>query len=201
MTGRLLTKQELKKLYDEELKGTFPPEELKPFRDIEELLDRGLYEPLGFFEGDCLLAYALLWAAPGVRYVLLDYLGVTSARRGGGVGSAVLVALKEHMTGRWDGILAEVEAPDPASPELEQQHRRIRFYERGGFSYAGYDTGLFGVHYRMYACGKQDETLQREAQEGIYRTKFSPELYRRVVQLPLLPGETCYPEENRSEMR
>ena len=201
MTARLLTKQELKKLYEEELKSTFPPEELKPFRDMEDLLDRGLYEPLGFFEGDRIAAYALLWAAPGVRYVLLDYLGVTSARRGGGVGSAVLSTLKEYMAGRWDGILAEVEAPDPASSELEQQRRRLRFYERGGFSYTGYDTGLFGVHYCMYVCGKQEETRQREAQERIYRTKFTPELYRRVVQLPLLPGEALYLTENWSEMR
>ena len=193
MEKRLLTKAELKELYESELKDTFPPAELKPFRAIETLMDRNAYEPISFWEAGTLVAYALLWKAPEVKYVLLDYLGVTAARRGGGIGSQALKALTDVCRGRWDGILAEVENPDPASADYEQQTRRIRFYERCGYRYAGYDIGLFGVHYKVYAQGDLDAARMMADQSTIYRTELKPALFEQVVQLPLKEGETVHP--------
>ena len=193
MTSRTLTENELIHLYETELKSTFPPSELKPLSAIRSLTRRGLYVPLGFWEGETLTAYALLWKAPEVKYVLLDYLGVTAARRGGGIGSQALKALTDVCRGRWDGILAEVENPDPASADYEQQTRRIRFYERCGYRYAGYDIGLFGVHYKVYAQGDLDAARMMADQSTIYRTELTPALFEQVVQLPLKEGETVHP--------
>ena len=193
MISRTLTENELIHLYETELKSTFPPSELKPLSAIQSLTDRGLYVPLGFWEGEAMTAYALLWQAPGVRYALLDYLGVTAEKRGGGIGSRVLKELEQAGRERWNGVLAEVEAPDPTSPDYEQQTRRIRFYERCGYRYAGYDIGLFGVHYKVYAQGDLDAARMMADQSTIYRTELKPALFEQVVQLPLKEGETVHP--------
>lgn len=71
------------------------------------------------------MGYALLWEAPQRKYVLIDYLGVTAARRNGGLGAELLRLLREKFRS-WDGIIVESEAPEggqsdghtPAAHEL-----------------------------------------------------------------------------------
>ena len=84
MTLRDLTLQELHHLHRHELREAFPPEELKPFAAMKKLYRAGVYHPVGAWEGETLVGYALLWEAPQRKYVLIDYLGVTAARRNGG---------------------------------------------------------------------------------------------------------------------
>lgn len=190
MRREVLSLPQLRQLYEQELTATFPPEELKPLSAMEDLLRRGLYTPLGFYEDGALAAYALLWHTPESGCVLLDYLGVTEKLRGHGLGSQALRETWAAASERFSTLLLEVEAPgDPAGPEYETRVRRIRFYERCGCRYAGFDCALFGVHYREYQYGSADrETALREL-EQIYRSQIGPGLYERVVQLPLLPGE------------
>ena len=90
MTLRDLTLQELHHLHRHELREAFPPEELKPFAAMKKLYRAGVYHPVGAWEGETLVGYALLWEAPQRKYVLIDYLGVTAARRNGGLGSVIL---------------------------------------------------------------------------------------------------------------
>ena len=88
MTLRDLTLQELHHLPRHELREAFPPEALKPFAAMKKLYRAGVYHPVGAWEGETLVGYALLWEAPQRKYVLIDYLGVTAARRNGGLGAA-----------------------------------------------------------------------------------------------------------------
>ena len=90
MTLRDLTLQELHHLHRHELREAFPPEELKPFAAMKKLYRAGVYHPVGAWEGETLVGYALLWEAPQRKYVLIDYLGVTAARRNGGLGAELL---------------------------------------------------------------------------------------------------------------
>ena len=83
MTLRDLTLQELHHLHRHELREAFPPEELKPFAAMKKLYRAGVYHPVGAWEGETLVGYALLWEAPQRKYVLIDYLGVPAARRNG----------------------------------------------------------------------------------------------------------------------
>lgn len=92
MTLRDLTLQELHHLHRHELREAFPPEELKPFAAMKKLYRAGVYHPVGAWEGETLVGYALLWEAPQRKYVLIDYLGVTAARRNGGLGAELLPA-------------------------------------------------------------------------------------------------------------
>ena len=68
--------------YTQELCASFPACECKPLEAIRALAAEGRYELLGLYDGAALLGYATLWSTPEwPDYVLLDYLGVTAARR------------------------------------------------------------------------------------------------------------------------
>lgn len=106
MQLRDLTLDQLRWLHATELHEAFPAEELKPFPAMEQLFRRGAYRPVGAWEGETLVGYALLWTSPAAGYVLIDYLGVTAARRNGGLGGEILRLLQEKFQD-WEGILVE----------------------------------------------------------------------------------------------
>ena len=73
MKLRELDLTELRRLHETELREAFPPEELKPYAAMETLVKAGVYHPVGAWEGETLVGYAVLWESPGSRYVLIDY--------------------------------------------------------------------------------------------------------------------------------
>ena len=91
---RPLGSEEVGLLYRRELKGTFPPTELKPLRTIQRHMRAGRYPVWGLYQVEELTAYALLWQTVDGRAVLLDYLGVPRNRRGQGWGSRMLAQLR-----------------------------------------------------------------------------------------------------------
>lgn len=145
MTLRDLTLQELHHLHRHELREAFPPEELKPFAAMKKLYRAGVYHPVGAWEGETLVGYALLWEAPQRKYVLIDYLGVTAARRNGGLGGAILKMLAAREAGRRT-VLVEAEAERSGGPEEERplRLRRLGFYARNGCTpvYESFNCGL-----------------------------------------------------------
>ena len=86
--------------YQNELCEAFPPNERKPLATMLSLAAEGRYELLGLFDGEALLGYATLWSDPEwPDYVMLDYLGVTAARRSGGLGGQILAELARREAG------------------------------------------------------------------------------------------------------
>ena len=171
--------------YTQELCASFPACECKPLEAIRALAAEGRYELLGLYDGAALLGYATLWSTPEwPDYVLLDYLGVPRDRRGQGWGSRMLAQLR-RIYGERAAILAEVEAPEAAEPgERSLQERRLDFYCRAGFRYAGFDSRLFGVHYRLLAAGAGEEPELLEAYRSLYQGHFPGAVFRRFVQIP-----------------
>ena len=120
--------------YTQELCASFPACECKPLEAIRALAAEGRYELLGLYDGAALLGYATLWSTPEwPDYVLLDYLGVTAARRNGGLGGAILKMLAAREAGRRT-VLVEAEAERSGGPEEERplRLRRLGFYARNG---------------------------------------------------------------------
>ena len=109
-----LSPQQLAQLYRQELTSAFPPEELKPLRSMLSLMEQGRYQALGLYDGEDLVAYALIWLEPGCPFALLDYLGTMAGLRDRGLGSRMLDLLAEHYA-HFRGIFGEAEAP-PGSP-------------------------------------------------------------------------------------
>ena len=172
MQLRDLTLDQLRWLHATELHEAFPAEELKPFPAMEQLFRRGAYRPVGAWEGETLVGYALLWTSPAAGYVLIDYLGVTAARRNGGLGGEILRLLQEKFRA-WEGILVESEAPE-GGPEDALRRRRLGFYQRNGFRPLSYDCLLFGVQ-------AFKEKLYRDPLTGIYNRRYYEEVVRKSI--------------------
>lgn len=187
MELKLLNKEELTKLYNEEMVLDFPKAELKPVRGMLHLMDMGLYDPLLVLEDGEVIGYATIWLPPCRQGALLEYLGVLRGKRNAGLGTRILHAL----AGKYGQLFGEAEAPtsdDPAENELRR--RRIGFYERNGFRVLDYECALFGVHFNCLYMGPEKDDRKVEAlHRSVYAAYFSPEHFKRYIQLPLRPGE------------
>lgn len=192
-----LSPQQLAQLYRQELTSAFPPEELKPLRSMLSLMEQGRYQALGLYDGEDLVAYALIWLEPGCPFALLDYLGTMAGLRDRGLGGRMLDLLAEHYA-HFRGIFGEAEAPENGDPAGEPlRRRRLAFYQRNGFRYGRYDCALFGVHYRALIRGAEDVTAEEllQVHQSIYRRHFPPALYQRFMQIPLRPGSGPIPPD------
>ena len=185
MELRLPTIEQLRTVYDRDMKEAFPPAELKPLSAIERMWKEGRYTPWCLFDGDEIVGQCFLWLGhPG--WALLDYLCVSARARNGGLGSVILQKLEE--TEPDTVIFGEAEAPAYA-PNPAMAERRLGFYARNGLRTAYYDTEVFGVHYKtLYlAKGEVDEGQLMAEHRFVYENSFSPEKFGKYVRIPCDP--------------
>ena len=179
------TPEQVRQFYRTVMTEAFPAAELKPLAAIEKMWAEGWYKPYCLFDGDAIVGAAFLWLGhPG--WALLDYLCVTPERRNDGLGSVILglLAETEPDTVIFGEAEAPVHAPDPAMAE-----RRLGFYARNGLRLAGYDSEMFGVHYKtLYLADREieDEALLAE-HRFVYENAFTPEKFARYVRIPFDP--------------
>ena len=186
MELRPITGKALEDWYVRELSEAFPPNERKPLPDIRGLMAAGRYEVWGLFDGEMLLGYATLWMEPADKScILLDYLGVTVARRNGGLGQQIVRMLAEQMKGK-SLLLIEAERPvegdDPAENDIRR--RRLAFYERCGFVPA-YDMATCGMRFTTFLPYLPKDLTPVMA---LHRAIYGP--VRTDVKVPLGPDET-----------
>ena len=187
MELRIPTLEELRDLYNEDMTAAFPEAELKPLASIEKMWNEGWYKPYCLYDDDGMgpIGAAFLWLGhPG--WAILDYLCVNAGWRNDGFGGEILRMLHEMEpeTVIFGEAEAPVHAPDPAMAE-----RRLGFYARCGLRTAGYDTEMFGVHYKtLYLANREvaDADLMAE-HEFIYRNSFEPEKYEKFIRIPFDP--------------
>lgn len=191
MELKLLNKEELARLYTQEMAFDFPKTELKPVRAMLGLMDKGLYEPLMVMENGESIGYAMVWLPAGGRGGLLEYLGVLRGKRGGGLGGKILALLAQ----RYGQLFGEAEAPESDDQsENDLRRRRIAFYQRNGFRVLDYECALFGVHFNcLYLGPERDDRKIERLHRSVYADYFSPEHMARYIQLPLGPGEKINP--------
>ena len=173
-------------VYERDLKPSFPPAELKPLENIQAMCRDGCYRPWCLFDGEEIAGACFLWLGrPG--WALLDYLCVTESRRNGGAGALMLELLREAEPGTV--ILVESEAPVHA-PDPAMAERRLGFYARCGLRTAGYDTDVFGAHYKtLYLSeGPVPDGRLMEENRFIYQNRFPKEKYDRYVRIPRDPA-------------
>lgn len=190
MELKLLNKEELRELFQNEMVYDFPKAELKPLSAMYRLMDLDVYDPLLVLQDGETVGYALAWLPKDRKGALLDYFGVLRGKRNAGLGTQILHLLAE----RYGCIFGEVEAPvseDPAENDLRR--RRIGFYLRNGLRQLDYDCALFGVHYHCLYLGPETDDRKIEAMHrAVYSDYYSPEHFARFVQFPLLPGEEIH---------
>ena len=186
MELRLAGPEQTALAYEWDLRPAFPPAELKPLANIQAMCRDGCYRPWCLFQGEEIVGECFLWLGrPG--WALLDYLCVAQDRRNAGAGAAMLAQLRRAEPETV--VLVESEAPEHA-PDHQLAQRRLGFYARNGLRTAGYDTDVFGVHYKMLYLSAEsmpDEVLIRE-NRFIYQNRFSKEKYDRFVRIPRDPA-------------
>lgn len=182
MELRTPTASELRLAYERDLAEAFPPQELKPLRNIVDMTRRGRYAPLCLCDGAEIAGECFLWEGrPG--WMLLDYLCVTRARRDAGLGAYMLRALLERYPE--SVIIGEVEAVRYA-PDPDMAARRLEFYRRNGALWTGVEADIFGVRYQIIYwanAARPDDEITREY-AAIYRSSFTPEKYARYIRIP-----------------
>lgn len=162
-----LDAQTLSDLYEREMKDTFPRSELKPLKAMLRMQSEGRYDVIGYYDDDgALLAYACVCTAAAP--VLLDYLAVTAAHRGEGIGSKFLSALMAAQD-LYPAIMLEIEAVDDATDadDHAMRARRQRFYERLGFVRTITEAHVFGEHYWLLTNSTASSSV-KDALSSIY---------------------------------
>ena len=121
-----LSAAECEDLYRSALPRDFPAAELKPFAEIQRLLESGVYEPLLLTDdAGARLAYAWQVVLPGQRTALLDYFAVRYDLRGSGVGTAALGLVRDYDAMRVHDLVLECEHPAEApDPSIARRRRR-----------------------------------------------------------------------------
>ena len=179
MELKILSNELLLLWYEKFLKEDFVSDEIKPIENILTLIKNDRYEVYGVFQDNEMIAYASFWKKENINLVLLDYLGVSKKYRNQGIGSKILVLIKE-MLGNMPYV---VEAEIPTGSSLEEdkiRKRRIEFYERNGCKKV----------YLMATCGMKWQTLVNSKNEIDQKelAKLHKELYeekRTDVKIPV----------------
>ena len=182
MELRTATPEQLRMVFRRDLLTAFPEAELKPLAAMERLWAEGWYRPYCLFDGDDIVGEAFLWLGhPG--WAIVDYLCVSAGRRNDGLGGEILRLLQQAEPGTV--LFGEAEAPEHA-PDPVMAQRRLGFYARCGLRTAGYDTAMFGVHYKtLYLFdGEVDEAQLMREHTFIYQNTFDPEKFAKYVRIP-----------------
>lgn len=186
MELRIATPEQTALAYERDMKRAFPAAELKPLANIQTMIENGSYRPWCLFDGEEIAGECFLWLGhPG--WGLLDYLCVAESHRNQGLGAVILQKLPEAEPGMV--IFGESEAPEHA-PDPELAERRLGFYTRNGLRTAGYDTEMFGVHYKtLYlAAAPVEDALLMAEHRYVYQKSFSPKKYEKYVRIPRDPN-------------
>lgn len=186
MELRTASETQVALVYERDMKDAFPPAELKPLANITAMCREGWYRPLCLFDGEEIAGACFLWLGhPG--WALLDYLCVAAERRNQGLGAVMLSELRR--TEPETVVIGESEAPEHA-PDPLLAERRLGFYARNGCRTAGYDTDIFGVHYKtLYlAPGPVEDRALMEEHRFIYRNRFPRAKYEQYVRIPRDPA-------------
>ncbi|MEZ3496188.1 MAG: hypothetical protein K1V97_01250 [Lachnospiraceae bacterium] len=145
----------------------FPPAERKPFSMILRTRTKGRAEILTIESADGAFAGEAITVQCG-SLVLVDYLAVSEAMRGQGVGSAALRLLRERYAGKT--VFLEIESTkETDAPNREQREKRKAFYLRNGLSCMPFRAVEFGVEMEVLTFSGE---VTFDDLHGLYQSVF-----------------------------
>jgi len=182
---KLLSMEQIDKIYEERMLMDFPCDELKPLGMIKKLVLDGRYDCYGLFENDEMIGYTFLNRLDGRQDYLIDYLATFPNRRNGGLGAIMINLLREKLSTA-DSIIGEVENPKYANDESskELQSRRFNFYLRNGFTDTNVRARCFGVPFIIIELGNKMSNSENEIKEIYkchYKAMLPKDLYEKNV--------------------
>lgn len=153
--------------------SAFPAVERAPYFPLVLNSYRGLADFYAYYDGDTFVGLAYILQNEEVVY--LFFLAVNTQIRSLGYGSAILQDIK-HLANKRPIILA-MEPLDEKAENYEQRLKRVRFYERNGFSITDYYYHEGKEVYQMMATDanidiQSVETLTKKAVLGLVPVSF-----------------------------
>ncbi len=142
----------------------FPPEERRPWREMEKLLtapDHDFFHPFAVIGADEIMGFITVWRFDRMNYI--EHFAIAPDMRGNGAGSRALMSLMEKLPGNY---LLEAEPVELG----ETARRRINFYSRLGFTPRNdfnyiqppYSDGLPEVPLTLMTTGEIDLPYARD---------------------------------------
>lgn len=194
MQIRKLTMDQMESIYQTDMQEAFPPAELKPWKRICQMAERGVYTGYGLYEEDPLKAqklgrnlraYGFFVRCPGTGDLLLDYLSVPKSYRGEGYGSQFLSYLPD-LIGDSRCLLFEIEDPDCTDdPDVRKTRlKRQHFYLKNGIRATNARSQVFGVDYRILQYTPDQPLSEAEVMTAlteVYHTMFPEEWFGKQV--------------------
>ena len=184
-----MDKEQVQNVYENHMKKDFPADELKPLSFIFTMMERGVYDCLGFYEGGELKAYAFFVMDFRWQVGLLDYLAVCEPYRGVGIGGKCLTEMKVYYKDK-KGILLECEKVEKAKDmeETRMRKRRIEFYVGNGCVETKVCSRLFGVEFTiLYLPVREAKIEVFEELDRVYREMFPEPVYQKNVWVSASP--------------
>lgn len=146
--------------------SAFPASEKKPFSMIRTMYKKGKSDVWYCVEDGKFVG--LVITINGPDKILLDYLAVAKNRRGQGIGSKILKAMRQQYAGK--GVFLEIEIVDEAAENFEERKRRKQFYLSNGMIPMHVFVELFGVDMELLGF---DCCLTFEEYHDFYRDNYN----------------------------
>ncbi len=159
--------------------ASFPSSERKaldymlsaPVADRYELLV--ISTPSVHVAGMVILAYATV---DGQDYALLDYLAVSPACRGMGIGHAVLPLLRAYCKERKVRLFLEIEAPDETAENALQRVRRKAFYLSCGLTDCHVFATMYGITMELLAFPEDTAFVTLRVYRELVKACYPPHM-------------------------
>lgn len=153
------------------MEESFPPDEIRPCREQQALLDDPRYGLYGLQDADgSIQGVMAVWQFS--EFTFLEHFAVAPQLRNQGVGSAMLHALA-RLTQKEICLEAE-------PPETDLKRRRVEFYKRNGFLLQDYPYMQPAISQGRKPVPLVLMTTRAHTREGLDRIKTA--LYRTVYR-------------------
>ena len=162
----MLKKADLKKfkeIYRKHIVKDFPRGERSSLNNFKKRIASKNEEVFVFFEEGIEKAYIIV-ANLENDYILISFLAVFQKYRGQGIGTKLLVEIKEKFKDK-KGIILEVESPDDANSEEDKiiRQRRIKLYEKSNYQMIKSTKIYFGnILFNIMTLSNKDNIDEKE---------------------------------------
>ncbi len=185
----ILSENDIKQLYNENMIFDFPKDELKPLNHILSLVEQDVYICQGYFSKNEMKSYSFFAKEKeDDSCCLLDFFAVNSKYRDKGIGSDTIKLLNNEKEFSEDGIIAEIEDPKYSltSEERAIKEKRANFYYRNGFIKTDITSICFGVHFLIIYLPKKvhlSNNLIANKLNNIYKTIFPKSSFEKNISI------------------
>lgn len=138
---RPLDHHAIQEVYASYLQYDFPENERRPLFNIYDLIEKGIYDGIGYYQDDTLIGYAFLFTQPYLD--LIDYFAIIPSCRHQHLGTQFLKALIQR------GKPFFLESEDPEDDYSLTKEKRIHFYQNAGLKLIPTCIYLYYVNYRL----------------------------------------------------